>query len=157
MLDYSRKFWIPVLNAQCTLFFLVLVEILWNDGAKQGKEYDGTHNTVGETSAIALSQRLPAWGNITCKTIVILLALWVAWYFYNYIFYQQVKMLMEQCWAAEPEQRPLFSSLIEKFEAIRRTYDWQSNINFSLAQICWAQLWLNTRSTRPCIITLPLW
>lgn len=155
MLDYSRKFWIPVLNAQCTLFFLVLVEILWNDRPKQGKdEYDGTHNTVGETSAIALSQRLPAWGNITCKTIVILLALWVAWYFYNYIFYQQVKMLMEQCWAAEPEQRPLFSSLIEKFEAIRRTYDWQSNINFSLAQICWAQL---LRSTRPCIITLPLW
>lgn len=41
-------------------FFLVLVEILRNDGAKQGKEYDGTHNTVGETSAIALSQRLPA-------------------------------------------------------------------------------------------------
>ncbi|TKS92111.1 Non-receptor tyrosine-protein kinase TYK2 [Collichthys lucidus] len=48
----------------------------------------------------------------------------------------EVKIIMEQCWAAEPAQRPLFRSLIERFEAIRRTYDWQSNINFSLAQIC---------------------
>uniref|UniRef100_A0A8C4HZ18 Tyrosine-protein kinase n=1 Tax=Dicentrarchus labrax TaxID=13489 RepID=A0A8C4HZ18_DICLA len=48
----------------------------------------------------------------------------------------EVKMLMEQCWASEPGDRPSFKSLIEKFEAIRRTYDWQSNINFSLAQIC---------------------
>ncbi|XP_045888423.1 non-receptor tyrosine-protein kinase TYK2 isoform X2 [Micropterus dolomieu] len=48
----------------------------------------------------------------------------------------EVKRIMEQCWAAEPAQRPSFSSLIEKFDAIRRTYDWQSNINFSLAQIC---------------------
>ncbi|XP_026181834.1 non-receptor tyrosine-protein kinase TYK2 isoform X2 [Mastacembelus armatus] len=48
----------------------------------------------------------------------------------------EVKMLMEQCWAAEPAQRPSFGTLIEKFEAIRRTYDWHSNINFSLAQIC---------------------
>ncbi|XP_070836623.1 non-receptor tyrosine-protein kinase TYK2 [Chaetodon trifascialis] len=48
----------------------------------------------------------------------------------------EVKMLMEQCWAADPKQRPTFRSLIEKFEAIRRTYDWQSNINFSLSQIC---------------------
>ncbi|XP_067333658.1 non-receptor tyrosine-protein kinase TYK2 isoform X2 [Channa argus] len=48
----------------------------------------------------------------------------------------EVKMLMDQCWAADPAQRPLFISLIEKLEAIRRTYDWQSNINFSLAQIC---------------------
>ncbi|XP_040014930.1 non-receptor tyrosine-protein kinase TYK2 [Xiphias gladius] len=48
----------------------------------------------------------------------------------------EVKMLMEQCWAAEPAQRPSFRSLIEKLDAIRRTYDWQSSINFSLAQIC---------------------
>lgn len=48
----------------------------------------------------------------------------------------EVKRIMEQCWAAEPAQRPSFSSLIEKFDAIRRTYDWQSNINFSSAQIC---------------------
>ncbi|GLD49210.1 non-receptor tyrosine-protein kinase TYK2 [Lates japonicus] len=48
----------------------------------------------------------------------------------------EVKLLMEQCWAADPTQRPSFRPLIEKLEAIRRTYDWQSNINFSLAQIC---------------------
>ncbi|XP_023269688.1 non-receptor tyrosine-protein kinase TYK2 [Seriola lalandi dorsalis] len=48
----------------------------------------------------------------------------------------EVKMLMEQCWAAEPAQRPSFKSIIEKLEAIRRTYDWQQGINFSLAQIC---------------------
>ncbi|XP_062294756.1 non-receptor tyrosine-protein kinase TYK2 isoform X1 [Scomber scombrus] len=48
----------------------------------------------------------------------------------------EVKILMDQCWAAEPAQRPSFRTLIEKFEAIRRTYDWQSNINFSMAQVC---------------------
>lgn len=48
----------------------------------------------------------------------------------------EVKILMQQCWAAEPAQRPSFRILIENFEAIRRTYDLQSNINFSLAQIC---------------------
>ncbi|XP_059204036.1 non-receptor tyrosine-protein kinase TYK2 [Centropristis striata] len=48
----------------------------------------------------------------------------------------EVKTLMEQCWAADPAQRPSFRSLIEKFEAIRQTYAWQSNINFSSAQIC---------------------
>ncbi|TNN70030.1 Non-receptor tyrosine-protein kinase TYK2 [Liparis tanakae] len=47
----------------------------------------------------------------------------------------EVRMLMEQCWAAEPTQRPSFGSLIEKFEAIRQAYTWQSNINFSLAPI----------------------
>uniref|UniRef100_A0A665UVI9 Tyrosine-protein kinase n=1 Tax=Echeneis naucrates TaxID=173247 RepID=A0A665UVI9_ECHNA len=48
----------------------------------------------------------------------------------------EVKLLMENCWATDPKQRPSFQSLIEKLEAIRRTYDWQLNINFSLAQIC---------------------
>uniref|UniRef100_UPI0037E826D1 non-receptor tyrosine-protein kinase TYK2 n=1 Tax=Semicossyphus pulcher TaxID=241346 RepID=UPI0037E826D1 len=48
----------------------------------------------------------------------------------------EVKMLMEQCWAAEPAERPSFESLIQKFEAIRQKYDWQSNINFSSAHIC---------------------
>uniref|UniRef100_A0A8C9Y858 Tyrosine-protein kinase n=1 Tax=Sander lucioperca TaxID=283035 RepID=A0A8C9Y858_SANLU len=48
----------------------------------------------------------------------------------------EMKMLMEQCWAADPAQRPSFRYLIEKFEAIRQTYDWQSHINFSSAQIC---------------------
>ncbi|XP_068584160.1 non-receptor tyrosine-protein kinase TYK2 [Cebidichthys violaceus] len=47
----------------------------------------------------------------------------------------EVRMLMEQCWAADPAQRPSFRSLIEKFEAVRQTYNWQSNINFSLAPI----------------------
>lgn len=53
-----------------------------------------------------------------------------------FFFNKQVKMLMEQCWAADPRQRPTFRSLIEKFEGIRRTFDFHSNINFSLAQIC---------------------
>ncbi|KAG7223186.1 hypothetical protein INR49_015794 [Caranx melampygus] len=48
----------------------------------------------------------------------------------------EVKILMDQCWATEPSDRPSFKSLIEKLEAIRRTYDWQPGINFSLAQIC---------------------
>ncbi|XP_065820545.1 non-receptor tyrosine-protein kinase TYK2 [Labrus bergylta] len=48
----------------------------------------------------------------------------------------EVKMLMEQCWAAEPAQRLSFGSLIQKFEGIRQKYDWQSNIDFSSAQIC---------------------
>uniref|UniRef100_A0A673BZQ3 Tyrosine-protein kinase n=1 Tax=Sphaeramia orbicularis TaxID=375764 RepID=A0A673BZQ3_9TELE len=48
----------------------------------------------------------------------------------------EVKILMEQCWAADPSKRPPFSSLIERFKGIRQTYDWQPNINFSLAQIC---------------------
>ncbi|XP_047184032.1 non-receptor tyrosine-protein kinase TYK2 isoform X1 [Scophthalmus maximus] len=38
----------------------------------------------------------------------------------------EVKLLMEQCWAAKPAQRPSFKSLIESLEAIRRTYDWES-------------------------------
>ncbi|XP_047199858.1 LOW QUALITY PROTEIN: non-receptor tyrosine-protein kinase TYK2 [Hippoglossus stenolepis] len=42
----------------------------------------------------------------------------------------EVKRLMEHCWAANPTHRPTFTSLIESFEAIRRTYD------SSLAQIC---------------------
>ncbi|KAM3598092.1 uncharacterized protein V6R79_013377 [Siganus canaliculatus] len=48
----------------------------------------------------------------------------------------EVRLVMEQCWVADPKQRPTFDSLIKKFEAIARTYDWQANINFSLAQIC---------------------
>ncbi|KAF3846189.1 hypothetical protein F7725_003267 [Dissostichus mawsoni] len=46
----------------------------------------------------------------------------------------EVKILMEQCWAADSLQRPSFKILIEKFEAIRQTY-WHSNIKFSSAQI----------------------
>ncbi|XP_071776790.2 non-receptor tyrosine-protein kinase TYK2 [Centroberyx gerrardi] len=46
-----------------------------------------------------------------------------------------VRVLMEQCWEAEPAQRPSFKSLIERIETIRRQYDWQSNMNVSLAQI----------------------
>uniref|UniRef100_A0A671V986 Tyrosine-protein kinase n=1 Tax=Sparus aurata TaxID=8175 RepID=A0A671V986_SPAAU len=38
----------------------------------------------------------------------------------------EVKMLMEQCWAADPRQRPTFRSLIEKFEGIPRTSPHQS-------------------------------
>ncbi|KAL6102631.1 tyk2 [Pungitius sinensis] len=45
----------------------------------------------------------------------------------------EVRMLMEQCWASEPAQRPSFGSLIETLEAIRQTYNWQPNMNFSLA------------------------
>ncbi|XP_076000180.1 non-receptor tyrosine-protein kinase TYK2 isoform X2 [Genypterus blacodes] len=48
----------------------------------------------------------------------------------------EVKVLMDHCWNADPAQRPSFKSLIEKIEEIRHSYDWQSNMNFSLAQIC---------------------
>uniref|UniRef100_G3PKV8 Tyrosine-protein kinase n=1 Tax=Gasterosteus aculeatus aculeatus TaxID=481459 RepID=G3PKV8_GASAC len=68
-------------------------------------------------------------------TIDILLASGVARLFCNEFFplNQQVGMLMEQCWAAEPAKRPSFGSLIEMFEAIRQTYNWQPHMNFSLA------------------------
>ncbi|XP_034076247.1 LOW QUALITY PROTEIN: non-receptor tyrosine-protein kinase TYK2 [Gymnodraco acuticeps] len=46
----------------------------------------------------------------------------------------EVKILMQQCWAADSAQRPSFETLIEKFEAIRQTYR-LSNIKFSSAQI----------------------
>lgn len=46
--------------------------------------------------------------------------------------YQQVKIIMEQCWAAEPKQRPSFRSLIEKFEGMHRPHGGK----FSLAHIC---------------------
>ncbi|KAM4531061.1 non-receptor tyrosine-protein kinase TYK2 isoform 1-T1 [Odontesthes bonariensis] len=48
----------------------------------------------------------------------------------------EVKLLMEQCWDADPAKRPSFKELIEKLEAIRKTYDWQFNTNFSMSQIC---------------------
>lgn len=48
----------------------------------------------------------------------------------------EVKIIMEQCWATEPAERPSFKSLIQKFEAVREKYDWQSNTNSSLAHIC---------------------
>uniref|UniRef100_A0A667XMS8 Tyrosine-protein kinase n=1 Tax=Myripristis murdjan TaxID=586833 RepID=A0A667XMS8_9TELE len=47
----------------------------------------------------------------------------------------EVNMLMQQCWHAEPSERPSFKCLTERIDAIRQTYDWQSNMNVSLAQI----------------------
>ncbi|XP_033827751.1 non-receptor tyrosine-protein kinase TYK2 [Periophthalmus magnuspinnatus] len=49
----------------------------------------------------------------------------------------EVKIIMDQCWATNRSDRPKFCSLINRFEDIRQRYDiWQSNANFSLAQIC---------------------
>ncbi|XP_055008938.1 non-receptor tyrosine-protein kinase TYK2 isoform X2 [Boleophthalmus pectinirostris] len=48
----------------------------------------------------------------------------------------EVKIIMDQCWATNRNHRPKFCSLIKRFEDIRQKYDWQSNGNFSLAQIC---------------------
>lgn len=47
----------------------------------------------------------------------------------------EVRIIMEQCWAAEPAERPSFKTLIQKFEAVGEKYGWQSNSN-SLAHIC---------------------
>ncbi|MED6261176.1 hypothetical protein ATANTOWER_001867 [Ataeniobius toweri] len=45
----------------------------------------------------------------------------------------EVKLLMDQCWDANPDNRPSFSKLIEKFESVRRMFDW----SFSpMSQIC---------------------
>lgn len=49
---------------------------------------------------------------------------------------QEVQKLMEQCWEANPADRPTFDSLIKDFEVILRSYNYPPNINFSLAQIC---------------------
>ncbi|XP_008327437.1 non-receptor tyrosine-protein kinase TYK2 isoform X2 [Cynoglossus semilaevis] len=48
----------------------------------------------------------------------------------------EVTLLMQQCWSADPAQRPSFQGLIDRFESIHRMYDWQPGTNFSLAQIC---------------------
>lgn len=44
----------------------------------------------------------------------------------------EVKVLMEQCWAADRNQRPSFTSLVERFEELRQPYGLQPDINFSL-------------------------
>ncbi|XP_017284854.1 non-receptor tyrosine-protein kinase TYK2 [Kryptolebias marmoratus] len=49
---------------------------------------------------------------------------------------REVEFVMGQCWKSKPADRPTFKELIEKFEAIRRMYDWQFNTNFSMSQIC---------------------
>lgn len=38
----------------------------------------------------------------------------------------EVKILMEQCWSADPSKRPDFEFLIKKFQALRQIYNWQS-------------------------------
>lgn len=48
----------------------------------------------------------------------------------------EVKIIMDQCWAMKCADRPDFNSLIDRFEAIRETYNWQSSNSSSLAQIC---------------------
>ncbi|XP_034045553.1 non-receptor tyrosine-protein kinase TYK2 [Thalassophryne amazonica] len=48
----------------------------------------------------------------------------------------EVKSLMEECWDADTTRRPSFTSLIKRIETVCQTYQWQPNINFSLAQIC---------------------
>ncbi|KAM9744812.1 non-receptor tyrosine-protein kinase TYK2 [Menidia menidia] len=48
----------------------------------------------------------------------------------------EVKLLMEQCWDADAAKRPSFHDLVEKLEAIRKSYDWQFTANFSMSQIC---------------------
>ncbi|XP_047215963.1 non-receptor tyrosine-protein kinase TYK2-like [Girardinichthys multiradiatus] len=45
----------------------------------------------------------------------------------------EVKLLMDQCWDANPDNRPLFSKLIEMFESVRRMFDWSFN---PMSQIC---------------------
>lgn len=46
-------------------------------------------------------------------------------FFHDYLFFEQVKILMERCWSADPSERPDFESLIKKFQSLRQAY-WQS-------------------------------
>ncbi|XP_053707941.1 non-receptor tyrosine-protein kinase TYK2 isoform X1 [Synchiropus splendidus] len=39
----------------------------------------------------------------------------------------EARIMMEDCWAADPAARPSFLSLKQKLEDIRKTYDWQNN------------------------------
>ncbi|XP_024128200.1 non-receptor tyrosine-protein kinase TYK2 isoform X1 [Oryzias melastigma] len=48
----------------------------------------------------------------------------------------EVRLLMEQCWLEDQGKRPSFENLIVRFEAIRRTYDWQFSSNFTMSEIC---------------------
>lgn len=133
--SWNHRLYVPVLSARCYLF--LKKEIQWNDKASRGRhDFIATHQTAGEKYAITFSQGLPTWGKR--ETVVILLEIWVTWYIHSnflfiYFFYQQVKLLMDQCWAADPKERPSFSSLIEKLEDLRRTYDWQPEITFAMA------------------------
>ncbi|XP_015227583.1 PREDICTED: non-receptor tyrosine-protein kinase TYK2 [Cyprinodon variegatus] len=47
-----------------------------------------------------------------------------------------IKLLMDQCWHANPDSRPSFTELIEKFESARSMFDWNFSPNFSMSQIC---------------------
>uniref|UniRef100_A0A1A8MPN4 non-specific protein-tyrosine kinase n=1 Tax=Nothobranchius pienaari TaxID=704102 RepID=A0A1A8MPN4_9TELE len=48
----------------------------------------------------------------------------------------EARLLMEQCWNKNAENRPSFKTLVDKFDALRRMYDWQFNPNFPMSQIC---------------------
>uniref|UniRef100_A0A8C6L6W9 Tyrosine-protein kinase n=1 Tax=Nothobranchius furzeri TaxID=105023 RepID=A0A8C6L6W9_NOTFU len=48
----------------------------------------------------------------------------------------EARLLMEQCWNKNAENRPSFRTLVDKFDALRRMYDWQFNPNFPMSQIC---------------------
>ncbi|KAM4716930.1 non-receptor tyrosine-protein kinase TYK2 [Anableps anableps] len=48
----------------------------------------------------------------------------------------EVKLLMDHCWDSNPDFRPTFSKLIEKFESVRKMLDWSFGPNFSMSQIC---------------------
>uniref|UniRef100_A0A1A8P199 non-specific protein-tyrosine kinase n=1 Tax=Nothobranchius rachovii TaxID=451742 RepID=A0A1A8P199_9TELE len=48
----------------------------------------------------------------------------------------EARLLMEQCWNKNAENRPSFKTLVDKFDTLRRMYDWQFNPNFPMSQIC---------------------
>lgn len=125
----------PPQNSNITsTLLLVLTEIYWNVERNFTNESGGSLYSVGEAKATALSQKLPAGGNPIRLPFGKHFDQWLM--LTHVLLCTQVRMIMEQCWATEPQQRPAFISLIEKFERMCWKHEGNSCRNSSLAQVC---------------------